>query len=49
MEAFNFATGNEDHNGYLYDMRNLQKTLKVYKGHVGRSWMLILLQQVKNW
>lgn len=35
MEAFNFATGNEDHNGYLYDMRNLQKTLKVYKGHVG--------------
>ncbi|KAI5959474.1 sof1 [Candida pseudojiufengensis] len=34
MEAFNFVTGNEDHNGYLWDMRNLKKSLNIYKDHV---------------
>lgn len=34
MEAFNFAVGSEDHNAYLYDMRNLKRSLNVYKDHV---------------
>ncbi|KAI3402577.2 sof1 [Candida oxycetoniae] len=34
MEAFNFATGNEDHNAYLWDMRNMKKSLNIYKDHV---------------
>ncbi|ODQ77919.1 hypothetical protein BABINDRAFT_40569 [Babjeviella inositovora NRRL Y-12698] len=34
MEAFNFATASEDHNGYLWDMRNLSRSLNVYKDHV---------------
>lgn len=34
MEAFNFASGCEDHNAYLWDMRNLSKSLNVYKDHV---------------
>ncbi|KAG7662953.1 sof1 [[Candida] subhashii] len=34
MEAFNFVTGNEDHNGYLWDMRNLNKSINIYKDHV---------------
>lgn len=34
MEAFNFATGSEDHNGYLWDMRKLSRSLNVYKDHV---------------
>lgn len=34
MEAFNFATGCEDHNAYLWDMRNLGRSLNVYKDHV---------------
>ncbi|CAN6663406.1 protein Sof1p [Trichomonascus vanleenenianus] len=34
MEAFNFAACNEDHNTYLYDMRNLKRALNVYKDHV---------------
>jgi WD repeat and SOF domain-containing protein 1 len=34
MEAFNFASACEDHNGYLWDMRNLNKSLNVYKDHV---------------
>ncbi|KAK9366340.1 WD40-repeat-containing domain protein [Lipomyces kononenkoae] len=34
IEAFNFAAANEDHNVYLYDMRNLTRSLNVYKDHV---------------
>jgi len=34
MEAFNFASACEDHNAYLWDMRNLNKSLNVYKDHV---------------
>ncbi|CAK9437783.1 uncharacterized protein LODBEIA_P21610 [Lodderomyces beijingensis] len=34
LEAFNFVTGNEDHNAYLWDMRNLRKSLNIYKDHV---------------
>ncbi|KAI5953169.1 sof1 [Candida jiufengensis] len=34
IEAFNFVTGNEDHNAYLWDMRNLKKSLNIYKDHV---------------
>lgn len=34
LEAFTFAAANEDHNTYLYDMRNLRKSLNVFKDHV---------------
>ncbi|CAK7891123.1 protein Sof1p [[Candida] anglica] len=34
MEAFNFASGCEDHNAYLWDMRRLDRSLNVYKDHV---------------
>ncbi len=34
MEAFNFAAANEDHNTYYYDMRKLDRSLNVWKGHV---------------
>lgn len=34
MEAFNFATANEDHNVYIFDSRNLSRALNVLKGHV---------------
>lgn len=34
MEAFNFATGSDDHNAYYWDMRNLNRSLNVYKDHV---------------
>lgn len=34
MEAFHFALGHEDHNAYLWDMRNLTKSLNIYKDHV---------------
>ncbi|KAF2640089.1 WD40 repeat-like protein [Massarina eburnea CBS 473.64] len=34
MEPFNFALGNEDHNVYGFDMRNMKRALNVYKGHV---------------
>ncbi|CAI6335422.1 unnamed protein product [Periconia digitata] len=34
MEPFNFAIGNEDHNIYGFDMRNMKRALNVYKGHV---------------
>jgi WD repeat and SOF domain-containing protein 1 len=34
MEAFNFAVGNEDHNIYVFDMRNMKRALNVLKGHV---------------
>lgn len=34
MEAFNFASGSDDHNAYLWDMRKLKKSLNVYKDHV---------------
>lgn len=34
MEAFNFAVGSEDHNVYLFDMRNMKRALNVLKGHV---------------
>lgn len=34
MEAFHFCAGSEDHNVYLYDMRNLNKALNVMKDHV---------------
>lgn len=34
METYNFATGHDDHNAYLWDMRDLSKSLNVYKDHV---------------
>lgn len=34
MEAFNFVTGNEDHNAYLWDMRKMSHSLNIYKDHV---------------
>ena len=34
QEAFNFAVANEDHNIYLFDMRNLSRALNVLKDHV---------------
>jgi len=34
MEAFNFAVANEDHNVYMFDMRQMRRALNVYKGHV---------------
>ena len=34
MEAFNLALANEDHNLYLFDMRNLSRALNILKDHV---------------
>ncbi|KAK4540355.1 hypothetical protein LTR36_009312 [Oleoguttula mirabilis] len=34
MEAFNLALANEDHNIYLFDMRNLSRALNILKDHV---------------
>ncbi|KAF2259474.1 WD40 repeat-like protein [Lojkania enalia] len=34
MEAFNFAVASEDHNVYIFDMRNMKRALNVLKGHV---------------
>jgi len=34
MEAYNFAVANEDHNAYIFDMRNMKRALQVLKGHV---------------
>lgn len=34
MEAYNFASAHEDHNAYLWDMRDLTRSLNVYKDHV---------------
>ena len=34
MEAFNFAVANEDHNIYIFDMRNMSRSLNVLKDHV---------------
>ncbi|KAF2753668.1 WD40 repeat-like protein [Pseudovirgaria hyperparasitica] len=34
MEAFNFACANEDHNVYIFDMRNMKRALNVLRDHV---------------
>ena len=34
MEPYNFVCGNEDHNAYSYDMRNLDRATCVHKDHV---------------
>ncbi|KAF2772469.1 WD40 repeat-like protein [Teratosphaeria nubilosa] len=34
MEAFNLALANEDHNIYMFDMRNLSRALNIFKDHV---------------
>lgn len=34
MEAFNFAVANEDHNAYIFDMRNMKRALNVLRDHV---------------
>lgn len=34
MEAFQFATGHDDHKAYLWDMRDLSLSINVYKDHV---------------
>lgn len=34
MEAYVFASASEDHNAYLYDMRNLKRALNVLQDHV---------------
>jgi WD repeat and SOF domain-containing protein 1 len=34
MEPFNFTTASEDHNCYSFDMRYMNNTLCVHKGHV---------------
>lgn len=35
QEPIYFAAANEDHNGYVFDMRFLDKSINVLKGHVG--------------
>ena len=34
MEPFNFAAANEDHNIYMFDMRQMKRALNVLKDHV---------------
>jgi WD repeat and SOF domain-containing protein 1 len=34
MEPMNFCVANEDYNAYLFDMRRLDKPMKLYDGHV---------------
>ncbi len=35
-EPFNLATGSDDHQAYLWDMRNMKKgSLNIFKGHAG--------------
>ena len=34
MEPYNFVCGNEDHNAYTFDMRNLSRARIVHKDHV---------------
>ncbi|OCL01481.1 U3 small nucleolar RNA associated protein [Glonium stellatum] len=34
MEAFNFAVANEDHNIYIFDMRQMKRALNVLRDHV---------------
>lgn len=34
QQGFVFATGNEDGNGYAYDIRNVDKPVGTYRGHV---------------
>ena len=34
MEAFNFVVANEDHNMYMFDMRNMNRALNIFKDHV---------------
>ncbi|RMZ75143.1 hypothetical protein DV738_g5642, partial [Chaetothyriales sp. CBS 135597] len=34
MEPFNFAAASEDHNIYIFDMRNMDRALNVLKDHV---------------
>lgn len=34
IELFNFVTASEDHNCYYWDMRNLKRSLNVFKDHV---------------
>lgn len=34
VEPFNFAAANEDHNIYLFDMRNMKRSLNVLRDHV---------------
>lgn len=34
MEPFNFALANEDHNIYLFDMRNMSRAQNILKDHV---------------
>lgn len=33
MEPMNFAVANEDYQSYLFDMRKLDRPLRIYKGH----------------
>lgn len=33
QKGFEFACGNEDGNGYLYDIRNSEKAVETYRGH----------------
>jgi DDB1- and CUL4-associated factor 13 len=35
MEAYYFASANEDHRAYIFDMRRLDKAVNVLKDHVG--------------
>lgn len=35
MEAYYFASACEDHRGYVFDMRRLERSVNVLKGHVG--------------
>jgi len=34
MEPLNFIVANEDHQVYLFDLRNLTRPVRIYKGHV---------------
>ena len=35
MEPMIFALANEDYNAYTFDMRHLQRPVRIYKGHTG--------------
>ena len=35
FEPFNFLAGNEDSNSYQFDMRQMDKAIKIHKGHIG--------------
>jgi WD repeat and SOF domain-containing protein 1 len=41
MEAYNFAVASEDHNGYIFDMRNMKRALQVLVSLRPARWVTI--------